>query len=291
MKKIITAILMLLFVVPMHGRCAGNGRYLYTVVNGRAIITGYEGEPEFLEIPQVIDNCTVTETADNAFYGCRSLKRVILPPTMRKIGENCFYACSSLEEAILPDGLEKMGRSAFCGCTSLEHIIIPDSLHELPESCFRACTALNEVNFTSGVRKIGGYAFSGCTGLEKVTFGDELSEIGERAFFMCGRLSEMYIPSSLTKLADESVGYVPSNDGAAPMQGFVLHGRKNSEVQEYAEKCGMKFKPNNDIIRCSSVFHPSKKSQKISELCVLLLFGMLFAVINRKMNKKTGMEN
>ena len=287
MKKVLLSLLVLLFIVPMRGNCAENSRYLYTVVNGRAIITGYEGNPEFLEIPQVIDNCTVTETADNAFYGCRSLRRVILPPTMRKIGDHCFYACSSLEQAILPDGLEKLGDSAFCGCTSLEHIILPDSLHELSDSCFRACPALKEVNFPSGVRKIGGYAFSGCTGLEKVTFGDELSEIGERAFFMCGRLSEMYIPSSITRLAPESVGYVPSNHGAAPMQGFILSGRKNTEVQRYAEQSGITFKPSNDIIRRSSLFHPSKKSQQISEVCILIAFTVFVLTVS---GKKTALS-
>lgn len=279
MKKFLLGFLALFFIIPMRGNCASNGKYLYSIVNGRAIITGYEGEPEFLEIPQVIDNCTVTEITDRAFYGCRSLKRLILPPTMRKIGNESFYACYSLEQAILPDGLEKMGRAAFCGCTALEHIIIPDSLHEISESCFRACPELKEVNLPSGIRRIGNYAFSGCTGLERVTLGDELAEIGERAFFMCGSLKEMYIPSSLTKLAAESVGYVPSNAGASPMAGFRLGGREDSEVQRYAEQCGIAFTPSSDIIRSSTAYHPSEKSQKVSDICALSAFLLFVALI------------
>ena len=279
MKKILLSLMVLLFIVPLRGNCADEEKLLYTIVNGRAIITGCEGETEFLEIPQAVESCTVTEIAPKAFYGCRSVRHVIFPPTLEKIGDYAFYACCSLEEAELPESLEKLGNSAFCGCTELERIVIPDSIGTISDSAFRACLALKEVNIPSGIKRIGNYSFSGCTGLECVTLGDELSEIGERAFFMCGELKEMHIPSSLTKLSPESVGYVPSNSGAAPMSGFTLSGRKDSEVQRYAVQCGIEFRPSNDIIRCSSAYHPSKKSQQTSEICVLSVLALFLTVL------------
>ncbi|MBR1823326.1 MAG: leucine-rich repeat domain-containing protein [Ruminococcus sp.] len=287
----LVTVLLLGGIVPVRGKCADEGKFLYTAVNGRVIITGFDGEPEFLEIPQVIDNCPVTETANGAFYGCRSLKRVVLPPTMRKIGDSSFYACGSLKEAILPASLEKLGCSAFCGCTELEHIIIPDIVREIPESCFRACTALTEVNVPSGIKHIGNYAFSGCTSLERVTLGDGLSTIGERAFFMCGRLDNICLPSSLTELSTESLGFVPSNDGASPMAGFTVSGKKGSEAQRYAEENGIKFRPNTDIIRHSSAYHPSKKSGIISELCVITAFLLFLTIAAAAIPKKAKHQN
>ena len=273
--------------VPLDCR-ASEDELVYSIINGRAVITGFRGEPEFLEIPQTIENCNVTEIKLGAFYGCSSLRRIILPPTLEKIGENSFYACYSLEEAVIPDSVVKLGNGCFCGCTSLSSVTIPLGISEIPVSCLRACVMLETVNIPSNVRKIGAYAFSGCTGLRKVTLGEELKEIGERAFFMCSQLERLYVPSSLTVLDKEAVGYGPSNQGAAPITGFELSGRKSSAAARYAEECGIKFIPNNDIIRTAASYHPSLRSEKVSEICVsvIMLVFLVAAAANAPRKKR-----
>ena len=262
--------------VPLGCR-ASEEELIYTIINGRAVITGFRGEPEFLEIPQYIESCKVTEIKLGAFYGCSSLKRIALPPTLEKIGENSFYACYSLEEVIIPDSVVKIGNGCFCGCTSLSSVTIPLGISEIPVSCFRACVKLETVNIPYNIHKIGAYAFSGCTGLKTVTLGEELKEISERAFFMCDSLEKLYIPSSLTLLEKEAVGYGPSNQGAAPMTGFELSGRKGSAAEKYASECGMKFIPSRDIIRTAASFHPSLRSEKVSEVCVSVVMLVFIA--------------
>lgn len=268
MKKILLVFaVLILFAVPLD--CSASEEDLvYSVINGRTIITGYRGQPEFLEIPQIIENYPVTEIRAGAFYGCRSLKRIILPPALEKIGENSFYACYSLEEIIIPDSVKKLGNGCFCGCTSLTYVTVPVGISEIPESCFRACVNLGEVNIPENVRRIGCYAFSGCTGLSRVTLGEELNEIGERAFFMCENLEKLYVPSSLTLLEKESVGYAPSNQGAAPAAGFELSCRHGSAAEEYADSNGVKYVITDDIIRTAASFHPSERSERLSEICV-----------------------
>lgn len=258
---------LMLIAVPLKS-FASEDELIYSVINGRTVITGYRGEPEFLEIPQIIENCPVTEIRTGAFYGCRSLKRLILPSTLEKIGDNSFYACYSLEEVVIPDSVQKLGSGCFCGCTSLTAVTVPVGISEIPESCFRACVALKEVNVPGNVRRIGAYAFSGCTGLSRVTLGEELTEIGERAFFMCGALEKLYIPSSLTTLEREAAGYAPSNQGAAPVAGFELSCRRGSAAEEYAEASGVNCVITNDIIRSAASFHPSLRSERLSEVCV-----------------------
>lgn len=262
--------------VPL-GCSASEDELIYSIINGRAVITGFRGEPEFLEIPQTIESCKVTEIKLGAFYGCSSLRRIILPPTLEKIGENSFYACYSLEEVIIPDSVVKLGNGCFCGCTSLSSVTIPLGISEIPVSCFRACVKLEKVNIPYNIHKIGAYAFSGCTGLETVTLGEELKEIGERAFFMCDALEKLYIPSSLTQLDKEAVGYGPSNQGAAPMTGFELSGRRRSAASGYAEECGIRFIPNEDIIRTAASYHPSLHSEKVSEVCVSVVMLVFIA--------------
>ena len=55
---LITALIWL--AVPFDCR-ASEDELVYSIINGRAVITGFRGEPEFLEIPQTIENCNVTE--------------------------------------------------------------------------------------------------------------------------------------------------------------------------------------------------------------------------------------
>ena len=61
------------------------------------------------------------------------------------------------------------------------------------------------------------------------------------------------------------------------MSGFELSGKKGSEAQRYAEECGITFRKSNDIIRHSSAYHPSEKSQKASEICVLSAFVLFLS--------------
>lgn len=53
-----------------------------------AIVTGYEGEAEDLEIPAVYEGEPVVEIASNAFKGCNTIKSLTIPPSVKKIGNN-----------------------------------------------------------------------------------------------------------------------------------------------------------------------------------------------------------
>jgi hypothetical protein len=52
----------------------------------------------------------------NAFGGCKHLKNVILPSTLKHIGEFAFCG-SGLKEIVLPEGLESIGYAAFADTT------------------------------------------------------------------------------------------------------------------------------------------------------------------------------
>lgn len=54
----------------------------------------------------------VTEILPSAFAGCRHLKSVILPASLKRIGEFAFCD-SGLKEIVLPAGLENIGYAAF----------------------------------------------------------------------------------------------------------------------------------------------------------------------------------
>ena len=69
-----------------------------------------ESEETVFAIPE-----TVEHIAEEAFYKCRNLKKVILPSNLKVIPDNCFEECENLEEVFLPLGLEDIRFGAFCG--------------------------------------------------------------------------------------------------------------------------------------------------------------------------------
>lgn len=263
-------------------------QFLYTIIGGKAIITGCEQDAEFIEIPSVIESCPVTEIGSRAFSNHSALKRVIFPETLRKIGDYSFYACYSLETANLPSELEKLGEGAFCGCTQLAYMGLPEKLTEIPDSCFRACTNMTETEIPWGVKKIGSYSFSGCTKLGYVSLGGGLEKVGERAFFMCGELRNVYIPSSVKEIGREAFGFIPSNDGAAVKNGFRIFGCSDATAQKYAEFNGIEYHSAPDALKVLAMHDLSAPAVKISErtvLMVLFSFIILYALKNKYRKK------
>lgn len=99
---------------------------------------------ETLQIPTMLSinntNVPVTEIAKNGFKGCRNLKSVVLPNSIRKIGADAFTGCTNLEYVVLPDQAEveilpanfgSGGNGPFKGCKKLtvikgNNIALPD---------------------------------------------------------------------------------------------------------------------------------------------------------------------
>ena len=118
----------------------------FTITDG--VLTGYTGSAKNVVIPdgvKVIGDgssvfgseiesvtipASVTEIAENAFYGCSGLKSVTFAEGsgLTKIGESAFYAANSLETLTIPDGVTEIGSYAFCAMSRLRAINLPASL-------------------------------------------------------------------------------------------------------------------------------------------------------------------
>lgn len=259
MKKILItlAAVLTLPAALIHPRTAASAEektgYVYTIIDNQTTITGFEGEPTSIEIPETVEGCRVVELRDNAFYECSSLKQISLPDTVEKIGHHCFYGCSSLESIVIPNSVTELGMGSFCGCSSLSSAIIPESLDRLPESCFRSCTDLRTITIPDSVSEIGDFCFSGCTSLSAVSLGESTKLIGDCAFYMCSSMKSIYIPGSVESMGLCSVGYTPTNDGSQQIEGFTVIGEKKSAARTYADENHLTFENAADNVHAFAI--------------------------------------
>lgn len=106
--------------------------------------------------------CPVTAIAPRAFNGCASLRRVVLPESLRQIGEKAFSGCARLSRVIIPGTVQRVGTLSFAQCTGLERVRIEPGVQALGPSCFQKCTRLARVDIPASVNSLGGGVFFGC---------------------------------------------------------------------------------------------------------------------------------
>lgn len=269
-KSIIFTILILM--LHFSGLNAHAGDLEYTIIDGRATVTGYTGEPENLDIPSELDGAPVVEIRDNAFYKCTSLKTISLPADLEKMGHHCFYGCTSLKSISLPDSVSEIGMGCFYGCSSLREAILPENLTILPDSCFRDCISLNAVILPQNITEIQKFCFAGCTSLSDISLSGRLTDIGDLAFFGCPSVKEIYIPDSVNNIGAHSLGY--DENGVAAE--FSIIGKVGSPAEEYAVQNGFIFSGQP---AAADAFAPGESRNSPVELPGIFMFAGIFFLI------------
>ena len=83
---------------------------------------------------------------EEAFNGCESLNRVIIPSTVHDIEDGAFWGCASLKEVQLYEGLHVIIFAGTVGdCMSLMHMNIPSTVYSVDSLAFGNCSLLRNV--------------------------------------------------------------------------------------------------------------------------------------------------
>ena len=198
--------------------------YTYTISNGQATITGYNGTGTNLLIPSTINSLPVTAIGayafeyrsditsvvipsgvtaigDQAFYNCSALASVTLPGTVNNFGDSVFSNCEALQNVTFGSGITGLGDFMFGYCRKLAAVTIPSGVTAIPDYAFYACSGLATINLPATVVSIGQSAFDGCEALTGLTLPGGLRNIGSGAFSECYSLSSISIPAGVTDLA------------------------------------------------------------------------------------------
>jgi len=70
----------------------------------------------------------------------------------KSIGRNAFTGCETLEKIILPKSIKMISRGAFSGCKKLVSIEIPKDIEFIGDWAFNNCESLSELNIPIGIK-------------------------------------------------------------------------------------------------------------------------------------------
>ncbi len=210
MSRRLVCLLLFLTVVLLAGcACADrhSGDFSYVITEDReAIVTGlgsaYNYKATTLEIPGEIEGCPVVGLSPAAFRRTESVRKVVLPDSLRSVPPNAFASCGNLKEIVFGTGLRRIEEHAFAFCESLASVELPEGLEYVGAQAFADCS-LTKVVFPSTLREIGERAFGGNQFSESLILLPEgLAAVGSRAFDQVGIV---YVPSSLASFPSDFV--------------------------------------------------------------------------------------
>lgn len=227
MKRILPIILAALLLLPSSGFAAAripvyrvDGALLFFDKN-TGEITGFAGEPDWLNIPAYISGYKVNSIGAGAFSDCKTLKKITIDQGISSIGAKAFYQCQNLLEAVIPNTVTSIGDSAFRECSSLSKVSFGGAIDTIALNAFDgtpwrvggqefviagqtlllkyAGTAENVV-IPDGVKTIAPNAFSYNTTIKFVTIPYGVTEIGDNAFVHCYSLENISFPSTVSSV-------------------------------------------------------------------------------------------
>ena len=100
-------------------------------------------------IKKVVIKKGVTAIADFAFKGCKKLKEIILPSTLKKIGACAFEGCP-IKNITIPKSVKSIEPGAFAG-SSIKSITIPKTVKKLGEGVFGDCKKLESITMPGNI--------------------------------------------------------------------------------------------------------------------------------------------
>lgn len=157
---------------------------------------------------------SVKRIEQQAFRGCKQLRRITLPENLEEMGEYVFYEASTLNELFIPASVSLIEDVpiSYCfamskltvaednavydsrnGCNAIIHTesnrliagcnttVIPDGIQTIARAAFGA-SRIENVNIPNSVSTIEESAFYGCDNLKTVTIGNGVEKWGKQSF-------------------------------------------------------------------------------------------------------------
>lgn len=200
-------------IVSVNAKTAGE--YEYTVENGAATITKYNGNSENVIIPAEIDGYKVKSISFEAFRqdNCKVIKSVVVPEGVEEATNWLFTGCINMESITLPSTLKFLATDwFFIGSNNLKEIKFSKDnpryyldngvLYDSENNQLMLCPAKkhfenNEYKILDGTADIRSWAFMNCTSLKKIVMPNSVQTIGDSAFSGCTDINEIVLSENI----------------------------------------------------------------------------------------------
>lgn len=126
---------------------AKEGIFTYVVDEGKAKITAVDEETTgTIVLPATLGGYPVTTVGQNAFLGCRSFEKLVIPENITKLERRAFSGCYGLTHVVVPATVGSLGAGyAFSECKNLYSITIPKAITDVGDFTFDECFNLTDV--------------------------------------------------------------------------------------------------------------------------------------------------
>lgn len=194
-------------VAPAAGDEGAAEIYLYTVQSDNTIrLDRYFGpESTKMVLPTTIEGLPVTKVGEKCFEDCEYIEELVLPETMEIIQYRAFAGCKNLKTVNIPASLKKILGWAFAH-TALTSVTFPDTFQDLDYGVFYGCTNLESVVLSPSVDYLGENTFRMCGKLRSVTIPAAEVEINAKAFEANTEVTIIGVAGSYTEKYAKGMG-------------------------------------------------------------------------------------
>lgn len=165
----------------------------------------YNGESDNVIIPTNVNTIGTNAFSkanweNNEVVGC-SIKRIIIPSSVKKIEEEAFYNCQDLTTIIMTNETSQIGSSCFLGCVHLTTMAIVDNTENITDF-----SNIQEgiVQLPANLRKIPSLLFNKCESITTVIIPNGVTSIESFSFMEMSKLREITIPDSVVNVSAEA---------------------------------------------------------------------------------------
>lgn len=186
MKRIFTVFLMMVLILSLLCGCGSrSSEGLAFTSNGDGTCTwtgvGSCTDTEII-VPEIYNDETVVAVGSEVLGKNATVKKVVLPDSIKTIQEEAFAYNDELEEIKLGNSLETIGDYAIAYCENLKDIQFPKTIKTIGAGAFCEDTALTQIILPEGVESIGPYAFSRTSAVKVISIPETVMTVSAGMF-------------------------------------------------------------------------------------------------------------
>lgn len=184
---------------------------------------------EEFEIPERIwDKYEINSICNEAFFGCKKLRKLIMPKSITIIDEKAFAECENLSEIVANGNWKSVGKEAFLDTQLYKNesnwtegalyinkylikvkpevsgdFVVLDGTVGIADEAFWGCKELTSVYIPDSVKYIGSSIFVDCSNVSNIRMPEEVESIGNSLFWHCINLTQIKMPIGTKKIKNE----------------------------------------------------------------------------------------